>query len=60
MAVYKIWDFCCPECGYCEERMCKDGGVNKCKKCKTPMNRMVSAPAMVMTNHADKTGFRGS
>jgi len=59
MAVYKVFDWCCPNCDYCEERMCKDGAINKCKKCGSPMNRMVSAPAMLKTNAADKTWVRG-
>ena len=55
---YLIFDWCCPNCGYQEERMCKDGAENICKKCRNPMNRMISSPAMVRTNCADKTGFR--
>lgn len=57
--MYKFFDFCCPSCSHCEERMIKDGDIQKCKKCGAEMHRLVSAPGMVKGNFFnDKAGLK--
>ncbi len=54
----KIYDYKCEVCHTIDERLVKSQHDVVYCKCGGLMNRMVSAPGMVKTNFADKTGFK--
>lgn len=53
----KVYDYKC-QCGVVEERMVRDPDNVQCRSCGRIMERLVSAPGMVHTNFANKTGFK--
>lgn len=53
-----LFDFECKSCNIVEERLTKQGEQQYCKKCGAEMLKCMSAPGMVKTNFADKTGFK--
>lgn len=55
----RIYDFKCVDCGTVNEQLVKkDTTAIECQECSGVAKRMVSAPGMVQTNFADKTGFK--
>lgn len=55
----KLYDYMCTKCGNVEERLVEIGKEeHQVCSCNFPMVRQVSAPGMVRTNFADKTGFK--
>lgn len=56
--MFKIFDFKCDSCNTVVEKFTKPDTEHNCEKCGEVMKRAVSAPGMVKTNFADKTGFK--
>lgn len=55
----KVFDFKCGNCSIVVEKLVKADSKVFCEKCpETEMTRCISAPGMVKTNFADKTGFK--
>lgn len=54
----KLIDYRCDKCNMVEERLVSNDEVSQTHECGHTMTRMVSAPGMVKTNFADKTGFK--
>lgn len=54
----KIFDYKCESCHKTDERFVKSQQDAVYCECGKQMTRMVSAPGMVKTNFADKTGFK--
>jgi hypothetical protein len=54
----KFRDYYCKLCKITVECFIEDGVVVTCEACKNEMSVLPSAPGMVKTNFADKTGFK--
>jgi len=55
----KIVDVKCPKCGKIEEVYIRHGDHVRCSTCRDVWVQLIpSAPGMVKTNFADKTGFK--
>ena len=45
-----FYDYCCPDCGHCQEELRKVAEVDEpclCEKCESLCNKVVTAPAGV-------------
>jgi len=58
--MYLILDMKCDDCDFELELVVQRSNceIQRCSKCNGVMSRQVSAPGMVKTNFADKTGFK--